>query len=290
MNEEQGTFQTSNGDYRIGQALEKARKEQGLTLEAIEQATKIRKYYLSCLEREDYGALPDAVYARGFLKTYANYLGLDGEEFSRALKDQRRLRRERAEPSVAPQESSFEQPLVNPAGLTGRRRILARTALTVLVALLAVFAVVGALYFVGSSVQTSGSGPPPSGGEQKRAGGDSKPQPDSAQKKNAGEESERAGGAQAAREESTSAAPETLVVRVTVKDAPSWLSILTDGALAYEQIAQPGFSQTFEAKHRVRITTGNAGAVDVEVNGQSLGRLGASGEVLTRNFTLKSAS
>ena len=80
------------------------------------------------------------------------------------------------------------------------------------------------------------------------------------------------------------------MVRVTVKDAPSWLSILTDGALAYEQIAQPGFSQTFEAQRRVRITTGNAGAVDVEVNGQSLGRLGASGEVLTRNFTLKSAS
>jgi hypothetical protein len=68
------------------------------------------------------------------------------------------------------------------------------------------------------------------------------------------------------------------------------LSVLADGTLAYEQIAQPGFSQTFEAQREISIRTGNAGAVGVEVNGQDLGKLGESGEVLTREFTLKSAS
>jgi hypothetical protein len=84
--------------------------------------------------------------------------------------------------------------------------------------------------------------------------------------------------------------PDTLTVQVSVEGAPSWLSILADGSLRYEQIAQPGFSQTFEAQREISIRTGNAGAVGVEVNGQDLGKLGESGEVLTRDFTLKTAT
>jgi cytoskeleton protein RodZ len=69
---ELGTFQTPKGDAKIGPVLEKARKERGLSLEEAEHATKIRKRYLAGLEREDFGVLPDVIYARGFLKTYAN--------------------------------------------------------------------------------------------------------------------------------------------------------------------------------------------------------------------------
>src|ERR687885_1821640 len=85
----------SNGEAGIGRYLEQKRKERGLSLEEVEQATKIRKRYLTGLEREDYAVLPAGVYAQGFLKTYANYLGLDGEELSRQLKNRRKRRRER---------------------------------------------------------------------------------------------------------------------------------------------------------------------------------------------------
>src|ERR671911_1463371 len=95
MKEDRGTFRTPNGEAKIGAVLEKARKQRGLTLDEAEYATKIRKRYLDGLEREDFGVLPDAVYARGFLKTYANYLGLDGEDLARQLRDRRRSRRER---------------------------------------------------------------------------------------------------------------------------------------------------------------------------------------------------
>ena len=148
MDDEQGTFQSPNGDAKIGQILEKTRKEKGLTLEEVEHATKIRKRYLVGLEREDYGALPDAVYAQGFLKTYANYLGLDGEELSREFKDRRRPRRERGISYGAPKKSEFDQPLINPGelGVDRRRKTVSGTTiLTLLVALLALAAVVGAL-------------------------------------------------------------------------------------------------------------------------------------------------
>src|SRR3712207_7692100 len=67
-------------------------RSRGLSLEEVEQATKIRKRYLRGLEREDYAIPPDAVYARGFLKTYANYLGLDGQALSQQLKDRKSTR------------------------------------------------------------------------------------------------------------------------------------------------------------------------------------------------------
>jgi hypothetical protein len=75
-------------------------------------------------------------------------------------------------------------------------------------------------------------------------------------------------------------------VRATVRvsGSPSWLQITTDGAVAYEGIAEPGLSRTFEGHDSLSIWTGNAGAVEAQVDGRDLGTLGADGEVLTREF------
>ena len=310
MDDKQGTFQTPNGDSKIGQTLEKARKVRGLTLDEVEHATKIRKRYLAGLEREDFGALPDAVYARGFLKTYANYLGLDGEELSRELKDRRKPRRDRGMAYGAPKKSDFDRPLINPGDLSvsWKRRSISRTAiLTLLVGLLALLAVVGTLYYVGRGVQISGENPAPSKPSDDQAADGSnadgsnadgsQPGAGAPREGNGQEKEEVAGGgskgtqgAGAGDVAANEPEPNSLTVEVSVEGAPSWLSILADGSLRYEQIAQPGFSQTFEAQREISIRTGNAGAVGVEVNGQDLGELGESGEVLTRDFTLKSAS
>src|ERR687893_2349411 len=112
MSDRENSPRASESGFEIGPTLEQARKDRGLSLFEVEQATKIRKRYLVGLEREDYGALPDAVYARGFLKTYANYLGLDGEELSREFKDRRKPRRERGIAYGAPKKSEFDRPLI----------------------------------------------------------------------------------------------------------------------------------------------------------------------------------
>ena len=295
MNDKQGKFQAPNGDAKIGQTLEKARKARGLTLDEVENATKIRKRYLSGLEREDFGVLPDAVYARGFLKTYANYLGLDGEELSRELKDRRKPRRERSVTYGAPKTSDFDRPLINPGELSPSSRartIPATTILTLLAALLALAAVVGTLYYVGRGVQISGEDPapsPPREENQQQQQADDAPKPEAGGAPEAEKEKEEAAGGGAG-DSKAAPQPDILTVVVSVEGSPSWLSILADGNLRYEQIAQPGFSQSFEAQREISIRTGNAGAVGVEVNGQNLGKLGESGEVLTRDFTLKSAT
>src|ERR671935_2663639 len=65
--------------FEIGSSLREARLRQGLDLPAVEQATKIRGKYLQALEDEQFDVLPAQTYVKGFLRTYAEYLGLDGQ-------------------------------------------------------------------------------------------------------------------------------------------------------------------------------------------------------------------
>jgi cytoskeletal protein RodZ len=65
--------------FELGNTLREARLRRHLDLMDAEADTKIRKKYLQALETEEFDVLPGPVFARGFLRTYANYLGLDGQ-------------------------------------------------------------------------------------------------------------------------------------------------------------------------------------------------------------------
>ena len=65
---------------RIGAALREERERQGLSLEDLEKRTKIRTRYLRALENEDWDILPGPTYVKGFMRAYADALGLDAEE------------------------------------------------------------------------------------------------------------------------------------------------------------------------------------------------------------------
>jgi len=65
--------------FEIGASLKEARLRQGLDFSALEAGTKIRGKYLQALEEEHFDVLPGETYIKGFLRTYAEYLGLDGQ-------------------------------------------------------------------------------------------------------------------------------------------------------------------------------------------------------------------
>jgi transcriptional regulator with XRE-family HTH domain len=80
----------------LGRILSETRIARGLTLDEVERDTRIAKRYLEALEREEFDALPAPVYCRAFLRTYAQYLGLDGNEILRLYPEKGR------EPDMAP--------------------------------------------------------------------------------------------------------------------------------------------------------------------------------------------
>ena len=67
--------------FEIGNSLREARERQGLGYPEIELATKIRAKYIRALEEEDFTSIPGDAYIRGFLRTYADYLGLDPDVY-----------------------------------------------------------------------------------------------------------------------------------------------------------------------------------------------------------------
>lgn len=87
----------------IGETLAAARKVRGIEIEEVEDRLKIRPRYLLAMEREEWEKLPAPSYARAFLRTYADFLGLDGAAMVESL-----VRRHGATDPYA--ESPYEQP------------------------------------------------------------------------------------------------------------------------------------------------------------------------------------
>ena len=67
--------------FELGPSLREARHRRGVELAQAEVATKIRSKYLRALEDERFELLPSPTYVKGFLRTYAEYLGLEGQLF-----------------------------------------------------------------------------------------------------------------------------------------------------------------------------------------------------------------
>lgn len=63
----------------VGSILRDTRQKKGILLEEVEKATKIRRKFLDAIERDDYSLIPSLAYAKGFVKNYSEYLGLDSQ-------------------------------------------------------------------------------------------------------------------------------------------------------------------------------------------------------------------
>ena len=93
--------------FEIGNSLREARVRRGVDFAQAELTTKIRGKYLRALEDEQFEMLPAQTYVKGFLRTYAEYLGLDGQLYvdeynSRFVSDDHNEARARRSP-VRPQ-------------------------------------------------------------------------------------------------------------------------------------------------------------------------------------------
>ncbi|MFZ5845111.1 MAG: helix-turn-helix domain-containing protein, partial [Patescibacteria group bacterium] len=92
----------------VGSILKSERLAKGYTLEAVEQATKIRVKFLEAIENDNFQILPSASYAKGFVKNYSEFLGL---ESSTVLAFFRRQTRDIPKTSLLP---NVPQPLNRP--------------------------------------------------------------------------------------------------------------------------------------------------------------------------------
>lgn len=141
----------------VGRTLREAREARGLSLREVQMELKIRQRYLEALETENLDLLPGRVYARGFLRSYARFLGLDAEPLVDALLPVE----PDPVPAPAPRPPSidapvFRKPSAAPTPQRGSRRAAtSRTWGCLAVILVAVVAVAVVLGTIGSSHRAS---------------------------------------------------------------------------------------------------------------------------------------
>ena len=99
--------------FEIGNSLREARARLGLGVAQVELATKIRGKYIRAIEEEQFDALPAEPYVKGFLRAYADFLGLDGQLYvdeydSRFVTDAFVDAPVRSKPARRPVDHTFE--------------------------------------------------------------------------------------------------------------------------------------------------------------------------------------
>jgi hypothetical protein len=142
----------------IGETLREARMRRRIDMTEVETATKIRGKYLRALENEEWDLLPGPTFVKTFLRTYAEYLGLD----ARLLVEEYRQRYER--PSTQDLTPFSASRASRARGRARRRRAAALGPLAVIGACAAVL--LGALWALGQWGSDETEAPPPSALEE----------------------------------------------------------------------------------------------------------------------------
>ena len=263
----------------LGELLRKAREEKGWSLAQVEEATRIRSAYLQALEEEAYDRLPAPVYTRGFLKNYALYLGLDAEHLLTLYS--------------APQARASEVPistlLDEPLQPFPRRMRHWRPIALLILAVALVAAGWWAFQRYGDQITlrwpftrpVATLTPTPTMTA-------TLPLPTATQvpATRTPTPTRTSRFTPTLTPTLTPTVVTALELRVDVVGQRAWLLVEADGQPVFAGILEPGASDTWTASERIFVRCGNSGAVQITLNGQLLGRLGETGEVVNREWTV----
>lgn len=255
----------------FGDFLKQSRERRQLTLQQVQDQTKVRLRYLQAMEEGDFEDLPGEVYLRGFLRSYAVAVGLSPDEviarYAEAHKKQEpvsvpagvteQLPKETAHEVVKPErERPFK--VAKPPRQARVIRVPAKTIRAIGLALLAVVLVaavaIGAWRFLGQGRS------PVKFPESRLSRSKTAPQ---------------------------SPTQKLKVRRVSIRAIQRcWAEVVVDGKLAYSDILSAG--QTAEWSGRtISISLGNSGGVVLTVDGRSAGTPGQIGEPKTLRYSVE---
>lgn len=267
----------------IGQMLREARERLGLTLDEVERATRIRAHHLTALEQGQAEALPSPVHARGFLKNYAEFLGLDVDAILLRYAEAVQARRPRPRPEAAPM--TRPRPAVRvtsrrPRWLSSDLFVAAAVSLTVLVVV---------LWGLNRVLAALGERSAAARAAQQVEAPTATPEPTPSATLELLEASPDAPGAAAAATATPTAAllpigGSAVDLRLEAQQS-TWVLVLVDGREGFRGRMIPGQTLEFMGQASVEVQTGNGAGLRAVFNGQDQGLLGGLGEVVVRLWT-----
>ena len=268
----------------LGKYLKNQRESKKISLREVSKNTRVREHILRAIEEDQLDLLPAATYVRGFLLAYAKYLRLDPNDvllrYERALKGE-----PAAPPPPQPLKPKRKIPPSQPS--KPKQKVLWNTkqmwvVVGVIVASFIIF------YFFSPYSSKLPNEPLP---ERSVEGKPSiVPSPPAAATTRTPEEKPVV----EARKPLTPSSPVTATTSVQEKKALSlqlkaaeetWVSLQVDDQPEREMTFKPGEGSSVQASNRIRMKLGNAGGLDLILNGRPLGKFGKSGEVVALVIT-----
>ncbi len=293
----------------IGRLLRETREARHITLDEAENVTRIRSKYLAALESGAYQELPTPGHVYGFLRTYALFLGLDWQEIEAMYRKEHPVR-------------NFDPGIFHPENIAlfPRRPLLRAELVLILVVLFVVLVIGGWAYWqYGRSLFDRVLAPAPTQTPTIAAGQVSatatptatqtrqtvvtptstptaspatptpqRPTPTLAQPTATATHTILPTATPTVAPTSTSlpatavADKVTLMIKVIER---AWIQVTLDGQVQPGKILEAGTEQTWEARQSIYFICGNAGGVEVTVNGQALGLLGERAQVVEKTWT-----
>ena len=229
----------------IGERLKSAREAKGIGLDEATRATKVQRKILEAIEQDRIGEVLSLAYAKIFLKKYAVFLGLDGSAVTREY--------------LALHGSVSEAPISVGTHMIQKESTSIRSFL--LPAGIGLIALIGisflgylALNFYATSSKTK-----------------ERPKSTAAHRK----------AKVLPAVERFAAGPKLIVpqsqpLKLTIRaKVDVWMQIKSDGAVIFQNVLHRGDTESWTAKEAIEIWTGNAGAMELSLNGRPLGEIGS---------------
>jgi len=276
-------------DSRLGIFLKKSREERHVELDDIAEATRIRRYYLEAIENDEWDKLPSKVFIKGFLKSYAEFLGLDKEAVIHHY-----LR-----------TSSVET--TEPGAVKKTRSRSVKPYLIMIVSVLALIFIITVIYLNERNISITNKAFQHLGTQslEKKMEG-------IAEKEDTNQKDERKNEIFLSEDEGAG----DEVTKITLKSKPiddtkvledlttpmkseeekkpllpnliltanvksqTWVAISIDERSVKEYLFQPGQTPQWTAEKNFNILIGNAAGIEFSLNGKKVGNLGTQGQVV----------
>lgn len=254
----------------IGEELRQERLRQGLTIEDIAQRTRISLRSLESIEANAFDRLPGLVFTRNFVRLYAINLNLDPDGLLARL------------PRVDIEAAPLPNPPVRPGRSTRDPRLTAAIA-SVLWLVTAGGAGMGAWYYWNHygrhSITTVSAAPAPKAATAPKAA----PVIQTTVKTVSQVPVSQNNDAHQTQSASFDTGRPVQVV-LTAHEA-TWVQVSADGRTAFVGILHPHDTRSIAADDQVKIIAGNAGGLDISLNGKALDPIGPTGQVRTVRLT-----
>ena len=287
----------------IGQTLKEAREQKGLTLDDLQQTTKIQKRYLIAIESENFDALPGNFYVRAFISQYAKAVGLNDAELLAQLDEETNIQIENPVEKEAPtrpeamrmeqaEKNDFLNKLIN--------------YLPTIIIVVVVVAILGTIYIVSfgnhsknAASDSSSQTVSVSSESEKKT---SSSQKVSSKKASSAKESSKKASSKASKQkiESVSSDGSTFTYNVTNAPSNNELQLTVDGSAAWSAVSANG-SQVWQGtlnsgeNHTVSlpsgtttitINLGNSNSTSLKLNGKTFNYKNENSTLTVRTITL----